>query len=102
MFFWNNSRLDISNIFVTINTLAQLYYITAKIQPMNTNSTGSILTHIVSKTFAGIGVLDLLHNTSAAFFKDVEPNTMVKLLTGLGFAGRERNERLDLRRLPRV
>lgn len=54
---------------------------------MNTNSTGSILTHIVSKTFAGIGVLDLLHNTSAAFFKDVEPNTMVKLLTGLGFAG---------------
>lgn len=87
MFFWNQSRLDISNIFVTINTLTQLYYIAAKIQPMNTNSTSSVLTHIVSKTFAGIGVLDLLHNTSAGFFKGVPPSTMVKVLTGLGFAG---------------
>lgn len=87
MFFWNNDRLDLSNIFVTINSLSQLYYITAKIGPMNTSSTSSILTHIVSKTFAGIGVLDLLHNTSAAFFKGVEPNMTVKVLTGLGFAG---------------
>ena len=87
MFFWNNSRLDLSNIPVTINTLTQLYYISAKIQPMNTKSWSSILTHIVSKTFAGIGVLDLLHNTSAAFFKDVAPSTTVKVLTGLGFAG---------------
>ena len=87
MFFWNQSRLDISNIFVTINTLTQLYYIAAKIQPMNTNSMSSVLTHIVSKTFAGIGVLDLLHNTSAAFFKDVAPSATVKVLTGLGFVG---------------
>lgn len=87
MFFWNNSRLDISNIFVTVNTLTQLYYIAAKIGPMNTKSTSSILTHIVSKTFAGIGVLDLLHNTSAGFFKGIPPSTTVKVLTGLGFAG---------------
>ena len=87
MFFWNNERLDLSNIFVTINTLSQLYYITAKLGPMNTKSTSSILTHVVSKTFAGIGVLDLLHNTSAGFFKGVEPSTTVKVLTGLGFAG---------------
>lgn len=53
---------------------------------MNTRSTSSVLTHIVSKTFAGIGVLDFLHNTSAGFFKDVAPSTTVKVLTGLGFA----------------
>ena len=86
MFFWNQNRLDISNIFVCVNSFAQLYYIAAKIQPMNTNSTSSILTHVVSKTFAGIGVLDFLHNTSAAFFKDQAPSTMVKVLTGVGFA----------------
>lgn len=86
MFFWNQGRLDISNLFVCINSFAQLYYITAKLQPMNTKSTSSVLTHVVAKTFAGIGVLDFLHNTSAAFFKDMAPSTTVKVLTGLGFA----------------
>ena len=85
MVFWNSERLDISNVFVTINTLTQLYYLAAKLAPMNTSSTSSVLTHIVSKTFAGIGVLDLLHNTSAAFFKDAAPSMTVKVLTGLGF-----------------
>ena len=85
MLFWNNDRLDLSNIFVTINTLTQLYYITNRLGPMNTKSTSSVLTHIVSKTFAGIGVLDLLHNTSAGFFEGMQPNTAVKVLTGVGF-----------------
>ena len=85
MLFWNNDRLDLSNIFVTINSLAQLYYITTRLGPMNTKSTSSILTHVVSKTFAGIGVLDLLHNTGAGFFEGVAPNTAVKVLTGVGF-----------------
>ena len=52
---------------------------------MNTRSTASTLTHIVSKTFAGIGVLDLLHNGSVAYFKDQEASTLVKVLTGVGF-----------------
>ena len=52
---------------------------------MNTRSTSSVLTHIVSKTFAGIGILDLLHNGSVAYFKDAFPSTAVKVLTGLGF-----------------
>lgn len=52
---------------------------------MNTRSVSSVLTHIVSKTFAGIGVLDLLHNGSAAFFKDQPATFPVKVLTGLGF-----------------
>ena len=57
----------------------------AKLGPMNSNSTSSILTHVVSKTFAGIGVLDLLHNGSVAFFKDQPATTTVKVVTGLGF-----------------
>jgi hypothetical protein len=87
MFFWNSSNLQVSNVFVIINTLSQLFYISTQLKPMNTRSTNSILTHIVAKTFAGIGVLDLLHNTSAAYYKGVPPSTLVKAATGLGFAG---------------
>lgn len=64
MIFWNSSKLKEAHIFVTINSLAQLYFISTKLGPMNTKSTSSIMTHVVSKTFAGIGVLDLLHNGS--------------------------------------
>ena len=74
-----------AHAFVTVNTFTQLYYMAAKLKPMNTKSTSSILTHIISKTFAGIGVLDLLHNGSVAFFKDATPTLAVKVLTGLGF-----------------
>lgn len=85
MVFWNAERLDISHAFVTVNTLTQLYYVFAKLPPMNRSSTSSVLTHIVSKTFAGIGVLDFLHNGSVAFFKDQSATTAIKVLTGLGF-----------------
>lgn len=85
MIFWNNNNLKVSNIFVTINTLAQLYYISNRLRPMKPQSLDSVLTHVVSKTFAGIGVLDLLHNTSAAYFVDAQPSTLVKVLTGVGF-----------------
>ncbi|KAK0264387.1 hypothetical protein B0A54_06358 [Friedmanniomyces endolithicus] len=86
MFFWNSSRLDISNIFVIVNTLTQLWYVNTQLEPMDTRNWNSILTHVVSKTFAGIGVLDLLHNTSAAYFVGQTPSTAVKALTGVGFA----------------
>ncbi|KAF9630496.1 hypothetical protein BFW01_g1058 [Lasiodiplodia theobromae] len=57
MFFWNSSHLRTANIFVILNT-----------------------------TFAGIGVLDLLHNTSAAYFPgDLNPSGAVRALTGVGF-----------------
>ena len=85
MIFWNTEQLGISHAFVTVNTFTQLYYMVAKLPPMNRRSTSSILTHIVSKTFAGIGVLDFLHNASVAFFKDQPATFPVKLLTGLGF-----------------
>jgi hypothetical protein len=87
MFFWNANRLDISNIFVIINTFTQLYYCMFKLGKMNRNSTSSMLTHFVAKTFAGIGVLDLLHNTSAAYYVGdySNPSGLVKILTGVGF-----------------
>src|ERR1700744_3890464 len=83
---WNSSHLKIAHVFVTINTCTQLYYMMAKLPPMNRASSSSILTHIVSKTFAGIGVLDFLHNGSVAYFDHQGPNTLVKIGTGLGFA----------------
>ena len=85
MFFWNTEHLKIANVFVLVNSFSQLFYVFAKLPPMNTNSTSSILTNIVSRTFAGIGVLDFLHNGSVAYFKDVPATMTVKVVTGLGF-----------------
>jgi hypothetical protein len=85
MVFWNASALKASNAFVFINSLTQLYYIFFRLGPMNTKSTSSLLTHIVSKTFAGIGVLDFLHNGSVAYFDHQGPSTAIKVITGLGF-----------------
>ena len=85
MFFWNAEKLQISNIFVVVNGLTQLYYMYAKLRPMNTKSTTSILTNIVSRTFAGIGVLDLLHNGSVAYFQNAPATTSVKVVTALIF-----------------
>lgn len=87
MIFWNNAALKTSNVFVAINTLTQLYYVFGCLPRMNTSSTPSVLTHLVSKTFAGIGVLDLLHNGSVAYFDGATngPSTLIKVATGLGF-----------------
>jgi len=87
MFFWNSGNLKVADIFVIINTTTQLWYSFTQLEPMDTKSWSSILTHVVAKTFAGIGVLDLLHNTSVAWYKDQAPSTLVKAATGLGFAG---------------
>ena len=88
MIFWNSERLDISNIFVIINSLSQLYYVFGRQPnyPLQKGNWSSIITHLTSKTFAGIGVLDLLHNGSVAYFKDQTAGTAVKVLTALGFA----------------
>ena len=85
MIFWNASALKTSNVFVVIYSLTQIYYIALRQPRMNTSSTSSILTHIVSKTIAGISVLDLLHTGSVAYFDHQGPNTAVKVLTGVGF-----------------
>lgn len=87
MFFWNSEQLAAADVFVVINTVAQLWYVFTQLEPMNTKNWSSILTHVVAKTFAGIGVLDVLHNTSVAFFENEAPSTLVKIATGVGFAG---------------
>lgn len=86
MFYWNSNDLATSNIFVIINTVSQLLYMATALPPLDTRSTPNLLTHIVAKTFAGIGVLDLLHNTSAAYYRGVPPSTLVQVATGVGFA----------------
>lgn len=86
MFFWNSNDLETSNIFVIINTLTQIGYISTLLPPLDTRSMPSFLTHVVAKTFAGIGVLDLLHNTSAAYYRNVPPSSLVQIATGVGFA----------------
>lgn len=87
MIFWNASRLEASNAFVLVNSLTQLYYVFGRLPPMDLGSTDSVLTHVVSKTFAGIGVLDMLHNGSVAYFVHQRPSTAVKVLTAVGFGG---------------
>jgi hypothetical protein len=85
MLFWVNERLDISFVFVTINTLVHLYYIGVVQPAMDTSSTSSVLTHINSKMTGGIGILDFVHNGSAAFYQGALPSTTVKVATGLLF-----------------
>ena len=85
MVFWNSEQLQLSNVCVLINSLSQLYYVFAKLEPMDTSSTTSILTNVVAKTFAGIGVLDLLQNGSVAYFKDAPATMTVKVVTALVF-----------------
>jgi hypothetical protein len=65
-----------------VNSLSQLLYVTTLLPPRNKDNT---LTHLVAKTFAGIGILDLLHNGSVALYPGVPPNMLVKVLTGIGF-----------------
>lgn len=70
-----------SNAFVTINSLTQLYHVYFRLGP-RTHATN--LTHWNAKTFAGIGILDFVHNTSAAFFTGSFPvSPVVKIVTGL-------------------
>ena len=86
MFFWNSEQLALANVFVIVNTTSQLFYSFTQLEPMDTSDWSSILTHVVAKSFAGIGVLDLLHNTSVAYAKDALPSTLIKAATGVGFA----------------
>jgi len=87
MIFWNSTALKTSNVSVAINTLTQLYYVFRRLPPIKTSSTSSVLTHLVAKTFAGIRVLDLLHNSSVAYFDGATngPSILIKVATGLGF-----------------
>ncbi|KAI9667265.1 MAG: hypothetical protein M1821_000079 [Bathelium mastoideum] len=88
-FSWNANRLDLSNLFVIVNTFVQLGYLFIFLarpeNRLNLHSRLSFFTHVVAKTFAGIAVLDVLHNSAAAYFVHQRPSFLTKALTGLGF-----------------
>lgn len=68
---WINEAFIVSQTFVTINTFAQLYAVFYLLAPASAYSLskekGNVWTHLVAKTFAGIGVLDLIDNGGVAF-----------------------------------
>ena len=78
----NSESFGASQTLVTLNTFGQLFYVTFMLPPRMPDNT---LTHLVSKTFAGIGVLDFLHNGAVAWYPGVAPSLAVKILTGVGF-----------------
>lgn len=75
----SGTTLHTSNALVLTNILSYLLYLT---------------TRLVAKSFAGIGVFDLLHNASAAYFRGVPPSSAVKVATGLRVRGRREREQL--------
>lgn len=78
----NSESFGASQTLVTVNTFSQLFYVMFILPPRTPDNT---LTHLVSKTFAGIGVLDFLHNGAVALYPGVAPSLTVKILTGVGF-----------------
>ncbi|CCU82091.1 hypothetical protein BGHDH14_bgh01831 [Blumeria hordei DH14] len=87
MIFWKQADLKTANLFVMVNSFTQLYYVFGRLPPMELQSISSILTHAMSTTLAGIGILDLLHNGSVAYFDHQGPNLAVKILTLVFFIG---------------
>ncbi|KAI0756116.1 hypothetical protein C8Q80DRAFT_1092197 [Daedaleopsis nitida] len=81
LFFWLRENFVASQVLVTINTVAQLVAVTAL--PPLTPSSPLLhrLTHLVAKTFAGIGVLDFIDNGGVALRYLAPPSTLVQALT---------------------
>ncbi|KAH9885378.1 hypothetical protein C8Q73DRAFT_740835 [Cubamyces lactineus] len=81
LFFWLREDFKASQVLVTINTLAQLLAVAA-LPPLTPNSSSLMrLTHYVAKTFAGIGVLDLVDNGGVALQYHAPPTPLVQAAT---------------------
>ncbi|PCH34173.1 hypothetical protein WOLCODRAFT_94949 [Wolfiporia cocos MD-104 SS10] len=81
LLFWLREDFTGSQVLVTINTVAQLFAI-ARLPPLTASSTALMrLTHLVAKTFAGIGVLDLIDNGGVMLRYRAPPSTLVQALT---------------------
>ncbi|KZT02241.1 uncharacterized protein LAESUDRAFT_662326 [Laetiporus sulphureus 93-53] len=81
LLFWLREDFIGSQILVTINTVAQLYAV-ARLPAITSSSTGlMVLTHLVAKTFAGIGVLDFIDNGGVALRYNAPPSTLIQALT---------------------
>lgn len=64
--FWLRESFNASQVLVTVNTVIQLVAVAA-LPPLTPNSHRLLwTTHIVAKTFAGIGILDFLDNGGIA------------------------------------
>ncbi|EGO05356.1 hypothetical protein SERLA73DRAFT_14565, partial [Serpula lacrymans var. lacrymans S7.3] len=83
MVFWISQKFWVSQAFVTVNTLVQLYAVFYLLGPSSPFALSGVnfLTHIVAKTFAGIGVLDFLDNGAVAMGYAGSPSTPVQILT---------------------
>ncbi|OSD01174.1 hypothetical protein PYCCODRAFT_1445880 [Trametes coccinea BRFM310] len=78
LFFWLREEFTASQVLVTINTVAQLLAVAA-LPPLTPNSSTLMrLTHYVAKTFAGIGVLDLVDNGGVALMYRAPPSTLIQ------------------------
>ena len=66
LFFWLREEFTMSQALVTVNTAVQLYAVSRL--PALTASSPRLLwaTHLVAKTFAGIGILDFIDNGGVA------------------------------------
>lgn len=66
LFFWLKESFTLSQLLVTINTAAQLFAV-SQLPPLTASSHPLLrITHLVAKTFAGIGILDFVDNGAVA------------------------------------
>lgn len=81
LFFWLREGFNMSQILVTINTAAQLLAV-ARL-PSLTAASPTLLwtTHLVAKTFAGIGILDFIDNGGVAARLRAPPGAVLQGLT---------------------
>ncbi|KAI0789418.1 hypothetical protein C8Q75DRAFT_718294 [Abortiporus biennis] len=85
LFFWLNNSFSFSQAVVTVNTLIQLYA-TYMLPPLYPTSHPLLrATHLVVKTFAGIGVLDFIDNGGVALRLKAPPSAILQYLTFILF-----------------
>ncbi|KAJ3489781.1 hypothetical protein NLI96_g1896 [Meripilus lineatus] len=85
LFFWLKESFTASQLLVTINTAAQLYAV-SQLPPLKSTSHPLLhTTHLVAKTFAGIGILDFVDNGAVALRYSAPPSTLVQILTYAAF-----------------
>ncbi|KAF9819998.1 hypothetical protein IEO21_01660 [Rhodonia placenta] len=81
LLFWLRGEFTGSQVLVTVNTLMQLFAV-ARLPPLtSTSSRLMLLTHMVAKTFAGIGVLDFIDNGGVVMGYRAPPSALVAGLT---------------------
>lgn len=65
MIFWNREQFGTSQLLVMVNTFSHLYAV-SQLPPLTSTN---LLTHLVVKTTAGIGILDFIDNGGVALVR---------------------------------